>query len=62
MSNEVPGGNEFFDDDFLPMTEINDESAVEETAEDYGVVDDDDPPGVPAPLDLEDQNEERDDA
>ncbi len=61
MSNEVPGGNEYLDDDFLPMTEINDEDAVEETPEDYGAVDDD-PPGVPAPPDLEDQNEERDDA
>lgn len=58
----VPGIDEYLDDDFLPMTEINDEDAVEETVEDYGVAADDDPPGTPAPPDFEDQNEERDDA
>jgi len=54
----MSGENEFFDTETIPMSEVNDGDPVEETEAEYGDVDDfEDPPGVPAPEDLEDQNE-----
>lgn len=55
------GEREFLDLETLPMDEINDGDPVAETEDEYGVVSDD-PPGVPPPVDLENQNEEVSDA
>jgi len=60
----MSGENEFYDTDTIPMSEVNEEEPTEETEEEYGDTSEfEDPPGVPAPPDLEDQNgEEGDDA
>ena len=49
------GEREFLDTETLPMTEVNDEDPVIESEDEYGVLDDD-PPGVPAPVEPDDQN------
>lgn len=60
----MSGENEFYDTDTIPMSEVNEEEPTEETEEEYGDLSEfEDPPGVPAPPDLEYQNgEEGDDA
>jgi len=50
-------------EDAVSVEELSDQAPVNEAPEEYGHVDDDDPPGVSAPPDLENQNEgEVDDA